>query len=433
MAYTKVFAIRKRLNKSIQYVQNSEKTELAAMIQYAENEEKEALVSALNCQIETAYNEMQLTKERWQKTDGVQGYHLIQSFAPGEVKPKEAHAIGVELANILFGEHYEVLIGTHLDQWHLHNHIVVNSVSFTTGEKYHSNRKSYYGEIRKVSDELCKKHALSVINPQNHGKHYAEYQAEKKQKPTIRSMIRMDIDSVINDAYSFQSFLSLLEKRGYVVNQNPKRKYITVKPPGAKRALRLASLGDGYTEEEIQKRIRENRFESLDKQTKKKYYAKHPLSYKRKKLHGFQALYFRYVYLLRGSKTKAQKKYLSYDIRKEVIRLERYQKQFLFLLKMDIKTEEELNNAIAILEKEIYQLSKERDKLYKLRKQKNEVKKPIYDETIDTYTSILREKRKALHLAVQIKEDRVEISRIFEQKKTERKEGKLNEYKWRNR
>ena len=164
MAYTKVFAIRKRLNKSIQYVQNSEKTELAAMIQYAENEEKEALVSALNCQIETAYNEMQLTKERWQKTDGVQGYHLIQSFAPGEVEPKEAHAIGVELANILFGEHYEVLIGTHLDQWHLHNHIVVNSVSFTTGEKYHSNRKSYYGEIRKVSDELCKKHALSVIN-----------------------------------------------------------------------------------------------------------------------------------------------------------------------------------------------------------------------------------------------------------------------------
>ena len=339
MAYTKVFAIRKRLNKSIQYVQNSEKTELAAMIQYAENEEKEALVSALNCQIETAYNEMQLTKERWQKTDGVQGYHLIQSFAPGEVKPKEAHAIGVELANILFGEHYEVLIGTHLDQWHLHNHIVVNSVSFTTGEKYHSNRKSYYGEIRKVSDELCKKYALSVINPQNHGKHYAEYQAEKKQKPTIRSMIRMDIDSVINDAYSFQSFLSLLEKRGYAVNQNPKRKYITVKPPGAKRALRLASLGDGYTEEEIQKRIRENRFESLDKQTKKKYYAKHPLSYKRKKLHGFQALYFRYVYLLRGSKTKAHKKYLSYDIRKEVIRLERYQKQFLFLLKMDIKTE----------------------------------------------------------------------------------------------
>ena len=116
-----------------------------------------------------------------------------------------------------------------------------------------------------------------------------------------------------------------------------------------------------------------------------------------------------------------------------MIRLERYQKQFLFLLKMDIKTEEELNNAIAILEKEIYQLSKERDKLYKLRKQKNEVKKPIYDETIDTYTSILRDKRKALNLAVQIKEDRVEISRIFEQKKPERKEGKLNEYKWRNR
>lgn len=433
MAYTKVFAIRKRLNKSIQYVQNSEKTALAAMIQYAENEEKESLVSTLNCRIETAYKEMQSTKERWQKIDGVQGYHLIQSFAPGEVQPKEAHAIGVELASILFGERYEVVIGTHLDQWHLHNHIVVNSVSFTDGEKYHSNRRSYYGEIRKVSDELCKKYALSVINPQKHGKHYVEYQAEKEKKPTIRSLIRMDIDSVIDSAYSFQSFLSLLEQRGYHINQNPNRKYITVKPPGAKRALRLASLGQGYTEEAIQERIRANRFGIYNKQEKKKYYIKHQLPHKRKKLKGFQALYFRYVYFLRGSKTKVHRKYLSYDIRKEVIRLERYQNQFLFLLERDIKTEEELNREIAILEKEIHQLSKERDQLYKLRKKINEVKKPIYDDTIDTYTSVLRKKRKALHLAVQIKEEAVMISRIFEQKEPERKEEKLNEHKWRNR
>ena len=230
-----------------------------------------------------------------------------------------------------------------------------------------------------------------------------------------------------------QSFLSLLEKRGYIVNQNPKRKYITVKPPGAKRALRLASLGDGYTEEAIQKRIRENRFGNFEKKAKKKYYSKHQLPHKIKKLHGFQALYFRYVYFLRGNKTKVHKKYLSYDIRKEVIRLERYQKQFLFLLKTDIKTEDELNHKIAILENEIHQLSKERDQLYMLRKKVNEIKKPIYDETIDTYTAVLRQKRKALYLAVQIKDDALEISRIFAQTDSERKEERISEYKWRNR
>ena len=84
------------------------------------------------------------------------GYHFIQSFLPNEATPELVHKIGVEFAQKCFGEKFEVVIGTHLDRNHLHNHIVVNSVSFADGKKYHSNSKSYFGEIRKISDDICK-------------------------------------------------------------------------------------------------------------------------------------------------------------------------------------------------------------------------------------------------------------------------------------
>ena len=259
MAYTKVFAIRRRLDDRIDYVVNGEKTALDAGITYATNPEKTEqhfFTSTINCgSCETAYAEMQETKSRFGKKSGVLGYHFIQSFAPGEVTPEQAHAIGVEFAQRLFGDRYEVVVGTHLDKAHLHNHVVVNSVSFVDGKKYHSSLGSYYFDVRSVSDALCRENDLSVIVPQGKGKHYAEWKAENAGRPTIRSVIRGDIDSIIGEAYTYETFLMLLRRRGYVVQNNPNRKYVTVLPPGGKRAIRLDSLGDGYTEQDIRRRL----------------------------------------------------------------------------------------------------------------------------------------------------------------------------------
>ena len=131
MAYTKIFAIRKRLDKSVAYAANEKKTALDEIIQYVVNRnktEKRLFESSINCDSpQTAFHEMQETKQRWQKIGGVLGYHLIQSFAPDETTPEEAHKIGVEFARQLYGDRYEVVIGTHLDKAHLHNHIVINS------------------------------------------------------------------------------------------------------------------------------------------------------------------------------------------------------------------------------------------------------------------------------------------------------------------
>ena len=248
MAYTKVFAIRARLDDRVKYAVNGEKTELDERIVYTADPEKTdtvRFVTTLNCRpAETAFAAMQKTKKKYKKMGGVLGYHFIQSFAPGEVTPEQAHEIGCEFARRLFGNDFEVVIGTHLDKAHPHNHIVVNSVSRTDGHKYHSSPESYYNDVRGTSDALCRENDLSVITPQGKGKHYAEWKAEQGGKPTVRGIIRADIDTIIGQAYTYDSFLMLLRRNGYEVRHSPNRKYTTVKPPGAKRAIRLDSLGE---------------------------------------------------------------------------------------------------------------------------------------------------------------------------------------------
>ena len=170
MAYTSVIPVH-RLDRSIEYVKDKEKTtqkadSLEAAIDYAMNRtktEQAVFEDTIGCTNENAYADMVATKKRFHKMGGVEGYHLVQSFAEGEVTPELAHLIGQELADRLLKGQYEVVITTHLNTRHYHNHIVWNSVSMADGRKYHSNAKSYYTEIRKISDELCRKYGLSII------------------------------------------------------------------------------------------------------------------------------------------------------------------------------------------------------------------------------------------------------------------------------
>lgn len=207
MAVTKIIAIRDRLDKRVNYVVNSEKTSLDAGVAYITNPEKTEqtfFTKTINCHtIGTAYAEMMDTKRYWNKMGGVLGFHIIQSFAPGEVTPAQAHEIGMEFARRMFGSQYEAVVGTHLDKAHLHNHIVINSVSFVDGQKYHSSPESYYNGVRGTSDELCRESNLSVITPHGKGKHYGEWKAEQDGKPTVRSIIREDIDRIIGEAYTY--------------------------------------------------------------------------------------------------------------------------------------------------------------------------------------------------------------------------------------
>ena len=450
MAITKIIAIRDRLDKRVNYVANAEKTSLDCSVLYAVNPQKTEqsfFVTAMNCgSAATAYQEMLETKRAFGKTDGVLGYHFIQSFAPGEVTPEQAHAIGIEFSRQLFGTDFEVVIGTHLDKQHLHNHIVINSVSCVDGRKYHSDPAGYYNKVRAISDNICREQNLSVITPKGKGKHYAEWAAEQKGQPTIRGMIRKDIDSIIAEAYTFQTFLMLLQKKGYVVKHGPNRKYTTVQPPGAKRAIRLDSLGDGYTEEAIKQRLINQRSGgtggmALHTPTNAKRYRLHGQLHTvpKKKITGFKALYLRYLYLLRGSRRIKRRRRADFSLRQDLIRLEQYQKQFRYLMEQDITTTSELEQRIAGLEWDIQQLTEQRKPLYyERRNTEDEQAKEQVSLEIDRHTASLREKRRELALCRRIQADIPQVSEQVrqaqdEQKQTMRKEEPKHEYQRRNR
>ena len=152
--------------------------------------------TGLSCLCETSCADMKENVQRWHKTGGVQGYHLVQSFAEGEVTPELAHQIGVELADQLLGGRYQAVVTTHLNTRHIHNHNVWCAVALDNGRKYHSNAKSYYTEVRARSDALCRQYGLSVIEtPESeHGKRqYAKWQAEANGQLTSPTAHRMDV------------------------------------------------------------------------------------------------------------------------------------------------------------------------------------------------------------------------------------------------
>lgn len=449
MGVTKILSIKGQLDSRLAYVTNSEKTHLATDITYITNPEKTEqsfFVSAINClTAESAFDEMMNTKIRFGKTGGVQGFHIIQSFAPGEVTPEQAHSIGQEFCKRLLGDRFEAVIGTHLDKSHLHNHIIVNSVSHIDGKKYHSSYQHYYREIRKISDELCAEYHLKVIDPKDHGKHYAVWKAEKAGKPTLSQMLRDEIDLVIRDCFDFPDFLNLLEKKGYAVSRNPNRKYLTVRPPGAKRNFRLDRLGEGYTVEDIKRRIQEQQRAILEGRISA--YQPLPVRHyrfagswrhtRKRKITGFYALYLRYVYLLRRYKRPTRKR-ISYEMRREVIRLERYQAQFLYLHEHGISTTEQLAMRQAQIEQEIQQRTERRQPLYtKRRYEPNEEIKEMLTREIDQQTAALRELRKERKLCKQIANQVPGIQqnlREFEAKRTSKqKEVMKHEYQRRNR
>lgn len=370
MAYTSVIPVR-RLDRAVKYVMNKEKTTAVSLqdaLDYAANRDKteqSCFESSYACTLETAFADMRQTKERWHKSGGVQGYHLVQSFAAGEVTPELAHQIAKELADRVLGGRYEYVIGTHLNTGHIHSHIVWNSVSCVDGKKYRSNYKSYVTEIRAVSDELCRKYKLSVIDTENSkhvAKPYVEWLAEKNGQPTWRTAIRQDVDEAIQQSLTWRQFLNALERNGYEVRMG--RKYPVLRPSGKERFVRFKTLGKRYTPEAIQTRI-------LYPQSYHPYVENPPTiqhgrlrsGKPRRKLTGLRALYYRYLYELGALPRKPRRP--SYAVRQDAYKLDQRIRQMEFLSKHNIDTLAQLETHRKALQTEIGQLQTKRKQLPK--------------------------------------------------------------------
>ena len=370
MAYTSVIPVR-RLDRAVKYVMNKEKTTAVSLqdaLDYAANRDKteqSCFESSYACTLETAFADMRQTKERWHKSGGVQGYHLVQSFAAGEVSPELAHQIAKELADRVLGGQYEYIIGTHLNTGHIHSHIVWNSVSRIDGKKYHSNGKRYVTQIRAVSDELCRKYKLSVIDTENSNhvaKPYAEWLAEKNGQPTWRTAIRQDVDEAIQQSLTWRQFLTVLDRKGYEVRMG--RKYPVLRPPGKERFVRFKTLGKRYTPEAIQTRILYPQFNRcfVENSPRVQYGRLHG-GKPRRKLTGLRALYYRYLYELGALPRKPRRP--SYAVRQDAYKLDQRIRQMEFLSKHNIDTLAQLETYRQAKLGEIIQLTAERKSLYK--------------------------------------------------------------------
>lgn len=218
IAYTKIIPVRHHLQRCLDYTSNPNKTEiftesdLKRLLSYTQNQDKtehQLYVSGFQCDPDTACQSMEETKRVWfMPTDkGILAYHIIQSFAPGEATPEQVHQIGCEFARRFLADRFECTVSTHLDKGHLHNHIVTNSVSFIDGKMFRNDFATYYQGIRKISDELCRENKLSVIETDGKGEGYADWLSGKTGKPTIRSMVRKDVELAMACYYRYCALL----------------------------------------------------------------------------------------------------------------------------------------------------------------------------------------------------------------------------------
>ena len=378
MATTKIWDIKGRVDILINYAANPEKTEgqrysekqiqaLHDVMDYASDDyktERSLYVSGVNTTPDMAKYKMHQTKLRYGKLDGIVAFHAIQSFKPGEVTPEIAHEIGKRLAKEMWGDRFEVVIATHLNKEHLHNHFVINSVSFADGKKYYDNTANY-NKMKQISDRLCEEYNLSVIrNPKSKGKHYAEWMAEKNGYPTIRGQIRDEIDGIIEGSYTTKDFWRELKRRGYEVKNTGK--YIALKPTYAQKYVRLDNLGKYYTPDAINERIiaARNGIKLLEINKPKPDYNAWFEKYEPIKLKGFKALYYHYLYLFGKIRKREPPQRVCFYLRDELIKFERYQKQFHFLYDNDIETSAQLLEIKQKSEDRISELTLQRSRLY---------------------------------------------------------------------
>lgn len=410
------------------YVENPEKTNnpmvignphmtraqyqsLHDVIEYAEDDRKtsaemERFVSGINCDAESAREEMIAAKEAFGKNDGICAYHAVQSFKPGEITPDIAHEIGLKLAREMWGERYQVLVATHLDHDHIHNHFIINSVSFMDGTRLWKEKN--YWKIRAQSDLLCREYGLSVTQAKSKGKHYAEWMAEQQGKPSRRKELRADIDHIMRVATSMPDFYDALRAHGYQVNTE--NKYISVRPPGAERNIRLSSLGDAYTEEALRLRVLQNRFRPkrifIEPQRVRRMRGRLP----HKKAHGIRALYFKWLYYLGAFKRRKPFPSGSAFV-DERRKLDMYIRQFDYIHAHKLNTIDDVESRELLLMRDIAECIGRRDKLREeIRCVSDELVALEKLESISQVNATLKGKRAEVKLCEQIKERQEKIA-----------------------
>lgn len=315
MAVTKIWPVRGKPDSPLKYISNELKTEnprwdktslgnLIDVMHYAvdaDKTEKQFFVTGINCSAEIARDQFVTVKKQFAKEDGIVAYHGYQSFAEDEVTPEQAHAIGIEFAERVWGDSYQVVVATHLNTEHIHNHFVINSVSFKHGRRL---REKQWYELNKISDELCRKYGLSIVeHPEGKGLPKYFYDIEKTGASTRLNVARKAVDEAISISTNLREFEIAMKSMGYSCSFGPNKKYWTIKMSSWKKPMRLYRMGEEYSNERLMERIAEEKDSKSFIVFQKTIYVRkqYKLQTRRnkiKKVGGLKGLYLHYCYLL---------------------------------------------------------------------------------------------------------------------------------------
>lgn len=377
MAITKYKVIQKNLEAVINYAKNGDKTE------------KGILVSGINCLPDTAYFQMMLTKKTFHKEGGRLGYHIIQSFNGKEVSPEKCNSIGVEFAQSLFGDKYQVLVCTHIDKGNVHNHIVLNSVSFVDGLKYH-NSNVELSFIRETSDDLCRKYGLSVIESEKADKENAI--ARNRTNNYNRNsgkmeLIKTDIDEAIKNAKKYQDFIDNLAYKGYYVKKS--NNLISVSTPYFNRNIRLSrAFGEDYAFENIKNRIYYKNYQFKENKIYRvRIYEGVKINSELLKTSSFYRLYVHFLYILGKLPPKIHYEERTTEYYKETDRFDKLCDELNMISDYKLTSIEDCQNLISKYLEEISPLKAQREKYRKLYSiTKNDADKTILEARINHLT-----------------------------------------------
>lgn len=433
MAATSLWHIRGSLKDLVDYVENPNKTNLnnelkdfVNVVNYDTNPVKtnnRQFVTAINCKKEIALQQMILTKKQFNKQDKYIAWHGYQSFRPDEVTPELCHEIGVKLATQMWGDRFQVIVSTHLDKDHLHNHFCFNSVSFLDGKKYNYS-KSEMQRLRDTSDLICKEYGLSVIQSQSKAPSRALYFAEKSNEPIKYNLMRTAIDEAIAISPTPKEFVKTMRKKGYIVGINPQRKYPTIRSVNDSRNTRLKTLGENYDWNSIVEQINTQdgfalfpAFNEFKRESKTKYVKPTKYTLKGsfasvKKVTGLKALYLYYCYRLGFLPRKNQHKPLSPEMKQAWRKIDKLSNQVRLISKYNLNNTDDVQQFINNNNEQIILITNHRNQIYnKLRRCKDTNKILNLKSERDICTNQLMKLRKEIKTADAILTDTDEMKK----------------------
>lgn len=455
MATTKIWKVQKRLDKVINYATNEEKTKnnyseygmdefdsIRQVMTYATNPdktEKQFYTTGINCEVKDAVKQMQFVKTLYGKEDGILAFHAYQSFNEGEVTPEIAHEIGVKLANEMWGDRFQVVVSTHLNTGHLHNHFVINSVSFKDGKKYYSNLTNT-ALLRKTSDEICEEYGLSVLKEKTckSGINFENFYKKSMRDSDYYKFAKEDIDYAIKHSYTLKQFQQMLVSMGY--NYYYRADKLSVKREPYRRNIRVErAFGEEYSLENIKRRILENVYIKQEriipyKVMGHRHFITRDRIRKKYKPKGIVALYYYYRYLLKLYTKKNIQYKLTPEMRAEVKKMDEYSERIRFLCKYKIETMSDIDNVKEQKQAELQSLLNTRNRLYyKRQKLDNESEKDAVTREIIEVTSVLIKVRKEIMLCDEIYDKvpkmKKQIKEVDEKEKQYTKEKNLKRKK----